>query len=150
MDTLQCAIVLAKLERLEWEIERRAAIGAKYTELLASTPGVQTPTVRKDRSCVYAQYTIQVDRREEFIRVLKAHGVPTAIHYPVPINEQPAYAHLSSPQRTSVSAQVAKRVVSVPMHPDMNEATQHAVVTAIGAAAYDVSRTTRLSESASS
>ena len=131
MDTLQCAIVLAKLDRFEWEVSRRQAVGARYTKLLGAIPGVQTPTVRPDRTSVYAQYTVQVANRPDFLKALNARGVPTAVHYPVPLNKQPAYAHFCCPDCTPVSARLAERVVSLPMHPDMDESTQDRIVLAV-------------------
>jgi UDP-2-acetamido-2-deoxy-ribo-hexuluronate aminotransferase len=131
MDTLQCAIVLAKLDRFDWEVERRHAVGARYSKLLASVPGIQAPTIRADRTSVYAQYTLQVSDRADFVKALNARGVPTAVHYPVPLNKQPAYAHLCCADCTPVSARLAERVVSLPMHPDMDEATQDQIVAAV-------------------
>jgi UDP-2-acetamido-2-deoxy-ribo-hexuluronate aminotransferase len=130
MDTLQCAIVLAKMERLDWEIERRLAIGARYNALMdqAGIPRVQQ---RSDRTSVYAQYTIFVDDREAVQGALSARGVPTAVHYPVPLNAQPAYAHLCCVDCTPVSQQVAPRVMSLPMGPDLTEDAQHAIVDAL-------------------
>src|SRR5690606_7579684 len=61
LDTLQAAVLLAKLERFDWEIERRLAIGARYLELLQGLNTVQVPVVRPGRTCVWAQFTVQVD-----------------------------------------------------------------------------------------
>ena len=133
MDTLQCAVVLAKLDRFEWEVERRMAVGQRYTSLLSSIEGVQTPTLRPERTSVYAQYTVQVLNRAALVRVLNEHGVPTAIHYPLPLNKQPAYERLCFPECTPVSSQVAERVLSLPMHPDLDPATQDLVVAAVSA-----------------
>ena len=88
MDTLQCAIVLAKLERFDWEIEQRLKIGAGYNELLAGK--VPVVTQRPDRTSVFAQYTVFVQNCEEVQERLKATGIPTAVHYPVPLHKQPA------------------------------------------------------------
>jgi UDP-2-acetamido-2-deoxy-ribo-hexuluronate aminotransferase len=131
MDTLQCAVVLGKLERFEWEVERRIRIGARYTELLGRIPGVTPPTVRPDRASVYAQYTIQVDDRDGLQKRLADQKIPTAVHYPIPLNLQPAYKHLSTPDATPVAERVARRVVSLPMHADLDEATQDRIVDAV-------------------
>ncbi|MBK1712246.1 DegT/DnrJ/EryC1/StrS family aminotransferase [Rubrivivax gelatinosus] len=128
MDTLQCAVVLAKLERFEWELERRATIGARYRELLA---GVEQVTVRPDRNSVYAQYTVLVDGREAVQAALKAAGVPTAVHYPVPLHHQPAYAAYAAPGACPVAARLAQRVLSLPMSADLSEADQDTVATAL-------------------
>jgi UDP-2-acetamido-2-deoxy-ribo-hexuluronate aminotransferase len=132
MDTLQCAIVLAKMERLDWEIEQRLAIGASYNALMdeAGIPRVQQ---RSDRTSVFAQYTIFVDNREAIQEALRSQGVPTAVHYPVPLNAQPAYAHLCCIECTPVSQQVATRVLSLPMGPDLTDTAQRDVVRALSA-----------------
>jgi UDP-2-acetamido-2-deoxy-ribo-hexuluronate aminotransferase len=131
MDTIQCAVVLGKLERFDWEVEQRIRIGARYTDLLGRIPGVTPPTVRPDRTSVYAQYTIQVDDRDGLQKHLADQKIPTAIHYPIPLNLQPAYKHLSTPDATPIAEQVAKRVVSLPMHADLDEVTQDRVVAAV-------------------
>jgi UDP-2-acetamido-2-deoxy-ribo-hexuluronate aminotransferase len=124
MDTIQCAVVLGKLERFEWEIERRIRIGARYTELLGRIPGVTPPTVRPDRTSVYAQYTIQVDDRDRLQKRLADQKIPTAVHYPIPLNLQPAYKELGRQHGMPVAERVAKRVISLPMHPDLNDDLQ--------------------------
>ncbi len=133
MDTLQCAVVLGKLERFDWEIEQRIKIGARYQQLLADLPGdASTVTVRPDRDSVWAQFTVLVDNREAVIAHLKEAGIPTAIHYPRPIHAQPAYAQYSAGAgATPVSDLLAARVMSLPMHPDLDEATQDQIVAAL-------------------
>ena len=91
MDSIQCAVVLAKLERFDWEVRRRMEIGARYDALLASTPAVPLK-VRRDRTSVYAQYTVRVAQRTAFERHMKERGIPTAVHYPLSLHQQPAYA----------------------------------------------------------
>lgn len=118
MDTLQCAVVLAKLERFEWEVEKRLEIGKLYNATLEEF-GISHVRQRPDRSSVFAQYTVFVDNREAVQERLKVAGIPTAVHYPLPLNEQPAYAHLCCPGCTPVAADAAKRVMSLPMHPDL-------------------------------
>lgn len=131
MDTLQCAVVLAKLERFDWELQRRAAIGARYQQLLA---GVEQVVVRPDRNSVWAQFTVLVDRRAEVQAALQAAGVPTAVHYPKPLNQQPAYAQHCCPDCCPVSSRLAQRVLSLPMSADLSEADQDRVVAALRAA----------------
>lgn len=128
MDTIQCAVLLAKLERFEWELEQRARIAAQYSELLGRIPGVTTPTIRPDRTSVYAQYTIQVEDRDGLQKRLAAEKIPTAVHYPIPLNLQPAYKHLCCPDCTPVAERVAKRVVSLPMHADLDDSSRVRVV----------------------
>lgn len=135
MDTIQCAVVLAKLERFDWEIEQRLLAGQRYFDMLAGNNNVSLPVVRSDRNCVWAQFTVQVDGREAVIEALKAAGVPTAVHYPIPLHWQPAYKDLCRISGTLAHAeQVAQRVMSLPMHPYISEATQRRVVGALIAA----------------
>lgn len=130
MDTLQCAIVLAKMERFEKEVVMRSQIGARYNKLFEGL--VQTVVQRADRSSVYAQYTIFVDTREQVQERLKEAGVPTAIHYPIPLHKQPAYQGVSRVVGTlAVSESVAARVMSLPMSADLDEATQQRIVDAV-------------------
>lgn len=126
MDTLQCAIVLAKLERFEWEINRREAIGARYNELFGSH--VPVVAQRPDRTSVFAQYTVFVEQREMAQELLKEAGIPTAVHYPIPLNMQPAYAHLGDPADTPVSQACARKVMSLPMSPDLSADDQDRIV----------------------
>ncbi|WP_409267692.1 DegT/DnrJ/EryC1/StrS family aminotransferase [Massilia sp. BHUDP2] len=137
MDTLQCAIVLAKLERFEWEIEQRQRAAACYDELLASTLAgepdhmLEPVGCRPDRTSVYAQYTVLVPRRERLQEVLHAAGIPTAVHYPVPIDRQPAYAQWASPGGCPVAASLAHEVLSLPMGPYLDRPSAHRVVQAL-------------------
>ena len=130
MDTLQCAIVLAKLERFDWEIARRLEIGERYQQLLANLP-VQRLAVRADRNCVWAQFTLQVDDRPRVQQRLKDAGIPTAIHYPRPLHLQPAYAALCCPECCPNSVVASSRVMSLPMSADLSDAQQDAVVAAL-------------------
>jgi UDP-2-acetamido-2-deoxy-ribo-hexuluronate aminotransferase len=163
MDTLQCAIVLAKLDRFDHEIAQRQAVARRYHALLApqeeprakppsrqADPPTQNtlcalaplretfqllPWPQPDRTSVFAQYTLRVPDRAALQARLQAAGIPTAVHYPVPLNEQPAYAHLCCPDCTPVARQMAREVMSLPMHPDLTEADQDRIVSAIAAAA---------------
>ena len=130
MDTLQCAIVLAKLDRFEWEVEARSTIGDRYNELF-DAGGVERVQVRPDRTSVYAQYTVMVNDRADVQEYLKANDIPTAVHYPVPLNEQPAYAHLCCADCTPVSKALSRQVMSLPMHPELDEETQTRIVAAV-------------------
>lgn len=130
MDTLQCAVVLAKLERFDWEIEQRMKIGARYNQLL-DEHGFERVRQRDDRTSVFAQYTIFVESRDAVIKRLNEQGIPTAVHYPVPLNQQPAYMDACSGGVTPVSERIAKRVVSLPMGPDLSEPDQDRIVAAV-------------------
>lgn len=135
MDTLQCAIVLAKMERFEWEISRRIEAGERYLKLLDAIPSIQTLNVRDDRTCVWGQFTLQANCREFILKELNAAEVPTAIHYPSPLHQQPGYekiCRISGTLRHSES--VANRVFSLPMHPYIDITTQERVVAALSEA----------------
>lgn len=135
MDTLQCAIVLAKLERFEWEIEQRQRAAACYDDLLDTLgKGLAPVGCRPDRTSVYAQYTVRVQppQRERLQGVLHAAGIPTAVHYPVPIDRQPAYTRWASPNGCPVAARLAQEVLSLPMGPYLDRTSAHRVVQALG------------------
>jgi UDP-2-acetamido-2-deoxy-ribo-hexuluronate aminotransferase len=126
LDSLQAAVLLAKLDIFPDEVERRAAAGARYTGLLRArgarstadaTDGLLTPAVAPHNTSVYAQYTVQVDDRDAAIARLAAADIPTAVHYPIPLNRQPAYTHLCCPDCTPNADRAAARVLSLPMHP---------------------------------
>jgi len=131
MDTLQCAIVLAKLERFEWEIKQRVEIGAQYDALLSSS--VTLFKVRPDRTSVYAQYTVRVPDRARLQEQLKTRGIPTAVHYPLSLHQQPAYAGGYAGQSYPVTECLACEVLSLPMHADLDSATQRRIAEEIGA-----------------
>jgi UDP-2-acetamido-2-deoxy-ribo-hexuluronate aminotransferase len=134
MDTLQCAVVLGKLERFEWEVQQRLAIGERYREMLSGVPGVQLLAVRPDRDCVWAQYTVMVDQRERVQQALQQQGIPTAVHYPRPLHHQPVYAHLAPHDACPHSIAASQRVMSLPMSADLSEGDQRRVVDALVAA----------------
>lgn len=120
LDTLQAAIVLAKLEVFDEEVTDRIRIGARYTELLKDH--VQTPYIEPENTSVYAQYTIQVDQRDKTQEQLKSQNIPTAVHYPIPLHLQPIFANLNQREGAfPMSEQAAKRVMSLPMGPYLLE-----------------------------
>ena len=138
MDTIQCAVVLAKLPRFEWELQRRRELGARYHALLAPLaarhPGFGLLTVRPDRDCVWGQYTVFVPERAKVQAALQAAGIPTAVHYPKPLHHQAAYAAGCCPDCCPGSLDAAARVMSLPMSPDLTEADQDRVVAALAEA----------------
>jgi UDP-2-acetamido-2-deoxy-ribo-hexuluronate aminotransferase len=135
MDSLQCAVVLAKLGRFDWELERRAALGRRYDQLLAPlAPRVRPIKVRPDRTTVYAQYTVRTTDRTRLEQELKRRGIPTAVHYPLSLHQQPAYAAQYKGQSFPVAEKLAREVISLPMSADLREADQDAIVAAIGEA----------------
>lgn len=130
MDSIQCAVVLAKLERFDWEVRQRAEIGARYDALLASTPA--TPVmVKRDRASVYAQYTVRVAQRAAFERHMQACGIPTAVHYPLSLHQQPAYAAACAGRSFPVAERLAREVISLPMHADLDPGAQQRIAAAV-------------------
>jgi len=115
MDTLQCAVVLAKLERFDWELAQRAKVAAWYDALLSGRIGLAG--VLPERSSVYAQYTVVLEERDRVQAALKEAGIPTAIHYPMPIHRQPAYTSPETRDTCPVADEMAARVMSLPMGP---------------------------------
>jgi UDP-2-acetamido-2-deoxy-ribo-hexuluronate aminotransferase len=133
MDTLQCAVVLAKLGRLDWELQRRREIGALYHQRLAEL-NLTTLTVRPDRDSVWGQYTVRVANRSAVQAVLAEAGIPTAVHYPKPLHRQPAYAKYGDPNGCPLSLVAADEVMSLPMSADLSEGDLERVVAALAAA----------------
>lgn len=135
MDAIQCAIVLAKLDRFNWEIEQRIKIGQRYSELLTELQKtnkqmeIDTVKIRHNRTSVFAQYTLICSDRDYIQIRLKQANIPTSVHYPVPLNEQVAYKHLCCSDCTPIASQLAKRVISLPMSPDLTLSQQQQIVT---------------------
>jgi UDP-2-acetamido-2-deoxy-ribo-hexuluronate aminotransferase len=132
-DTLQAAILLAKMDIFAEEVALRAEIGAKYSALFtAASSEIVTPFIESYNTSVYAQYTIQVKDRDALQQVLQPKGVPTAVHYPVPLNLQPAFSALNKPAGSfPVAEAVANRVMSLPMHPYLDDSTMKRIVEAV-------------------
>jgi UDP-2-acetamido-2-deoxy-ribo-hexuluronate aminotransferase len=129
MDTLQCAIVLAKMEKFPWEIDQRIKAGERYFELLRNHPSVKTIFTPFDRTCVWGQFTIQVENRENIQRKLNSLGIPTVVHYPTPLHHQPAYKELCRVSGTlKKSEALSKNVLSLPMHPYIELETQKIII----------------------
>ena len=132
LDTLQAAILLPKLDIFPEEVALRQQAAARYTEALADT--VKTPTIAPDRTSAWAQYTIQVADREAVQAELREAGIPTAVHYPIPLYRQPAFEDLAiDPANFPHCESASERVVSLPMHPRLNERQQLKIAEALGA-----------------
>lgn len=131
LDTLQAAILLSKLTILDEEIELRQKVAARYRQVLnpggAATKkwGVTHPFIDPHNTSVYAQYTLRVRQREKLQLHLTSHGIPTAIHYPVPLNKQAAVSDNS--KNLPCGDEAAKQVISLPMHPYLTEADQNMI-----------------------
>jgi len=125
--------VLAKLERFDWETEQRQLIGQRYNELLAAAD-IDLVTLRPDHTSVYAQYTILVSDRDAVQKRMSEAGIPTAVHYPIPLNEQPAYKHLCCSDCTPNAQKVAKQVMSLPMHAYLDFSEMDLIITSLRSA----------------
>jgi dTDP-4-amino-4,6-dideoxygalactose transaminase len=136
LDTLQAAVLLEKLAIFEDEIALRQRVAARYNELLAGHAIV--PAVMPGATSVWAQYTLRFKpgRRDAVAAALKAEGIPTAIYYPKPLHQQTAYRHFPvAGGELPVSDRLAGEVLSLPMHPYLDEATQDRIVAAVKRAA---------------
>lgn len=134
MDTLQAAILLAKLERFDWEVARRQEVARRYDLALAACPGISLPSVAACNSSVHAQYTVQAEAREAVVEKLTTAGIPSAIHYPRPLHLQAALACLGGRSgQFPVAEAAASRVLSLPMGPDLTPEDQDRVVAALDA-----------------
>ena len=130
LDTIQAAILLAKLEVFAEEIRMRQRVADAYNSRLGNA--VKTPAVIDGAQSTWAQYTVQVDDRDGFKAHLAGEGVPTAIYYPIPLHLHAPYApYPTAPGGLPVTEAVAGRVISLPMHPDMPDSDIDRVVAAV-------------------
>jgi UDP-2-acetamido-2-deoxy-ribo-hexuluronate aminotransferase len=128
MDSIQCAVVLAKLKRFDWELERRVEIADHYHAQLSRH--MATMPVKPERTSAYAQFTVRSLNRPAFEASMKAQGVPTAVHYPMSLHKQPAYLAYSRGAVCPVAEQLAGEVISLPMHPYLSREDQNRVIEA--------------------
>ncbi|MBY6063713.1 DegT/DnrJ/EryC1/StrS family aminotransferase [Pseudidiomarina sediminum] len=117
LDTIQAAILLPKLAILDEEIAMKNEVAKAYSEAFSRFTSIQTPCIEADYTSAWAQYTVRVERRDEVQDRLKEAGIPTAVHYPLPLNRQPAVADENA--TLPVGDRYAEMVMSLPMHPYM-------------------------------
>jgi len=130
MDTIQAAVLLEKLKTYDFEIEQRNNVAELYNKNLSEL--VKTPKVPESQGSVWAQYSIQVENRDKLKADLAEQGIPTAVFYPIPIHLSSAYAHLNySIGDFPVSEAVSKKIISLPMHPYLDEATIKTICDAV-------------------
>ncbi len=129
LDTLQAAILLPKLAVFEEEMAQRQEVAARYAALLGGIDLKGVPVVESHNVSAWAQYTVRVSGRDQVQKVLSETGIPTAVHYPIPLNKQPAVS--DSTARLPVGDLVAQEVMSLPMGPDLRASDQLAVVNAL-------------------
>ena len=126
LDTIQAAILLPKLAILDDEMQARQRVADTYTKLFNEAGVLTTPFIEAHNQSAWAQYTIQIENRDQVQEKLKAQGIPTAVHYPIPLNKQPAVADVNAV--LPVGDAVAERVMSLPMHPYLKENHQSLIV----------------------
>ena len=134
LDTIQAAILIEKLKIFPEEIDLRNKVARRYNDAFAGSNRIVAPLVTAGATSTWAQYTLQVENRAKFQADLKQAGVPTAVYYPIPLSRQKAYAHYPSAP-TPVSERLSGSVVSLPMHPYLDETTQDRVILAVLASA---------------
>ena len=147
LDTIQAAILLAKFELFEAEVESRIKIGNRYTIQLNKNGIETTPFICPENTSVYAQYTIQVENRDKVIEIMRKKGIPTSIHYPSLLPDQNALKNLKNQNNNFIKSifskklfksyvidnakSIASKVISLPMHPTLSEDNQDLVITSL-------------------
>lgn len=136
LDTIQCAILLSKLERYDWEVEARNKIAKNFSSSFVGLekvdPMFSTPMIKQGLESVWAQYTVTVTNRDAFQKKCQELGVPTTVHYPMTMPDQPWYSK-NTPQRHDITHArwAAQHVISLPMFPDMTVEQQSKVIAAV-------------------
>ncbi|WP_281247563.1 DegT/DnrJ/EryC1/StrS family aminotransferase [Chromohalobacter japonicus] len=125
LDTLQAAILLPKLEIFDDELAKRQQVAERYTQGL-SEAGITTPYLEPHNTSAWAQYTIRVENRDQVQITLKEAGIPTAVHYPIPLNKQPAV--MDNLAQLPVGNRTGEVVVSLPIHPYISLDDQQEVI----------------------
>lgn len=130
MDSLQAAVVLAKFNHYEKEIQNRQKVAGRYSSALAAL--VKVPTILPYNLSVYAQYSILVKNRDGLQKYLQAQGIPTAVHYPKPLHRQTAFSYLKYAEGSfPVGESVCREVLSLPMHPYLSAEEQDHIINAV-------------------
>jgi UDP-2-acetamido-2-deoxy-ribo-hexuluronate aminotransferase len=130
LDTIQAAILIEKLVIFADEIEKRNVVAARYNKELADVATV--PSMIEGGVSTWAQYTIEIDNRDELAAFAKTRGVPTAVYYPIPIHKQDVYSVFPvGPGGLPVSEAKAERVISLPMHPYLSIESQDEIISVI-------------------
>ena len=132
LDTLQAAVLLAKLPHLAaWSSARRER-GLRYSEAFAGIAPIRVPTVEAENEHIFHQYTLRVERRDALVEHLKGHGIGCAVYYPLPLHLQPCFADLGYRAGSLPETEAASNeVVSLPIYPELSSAAQQAVIDAI-------------------
>ena len=126
MDTLQAAVLRVKLNHFQEEVAMRNTAAERYTEMLSEV--VNVPTLMDGNTSTWAQYTIRVSKRDAVRSSLNKAGIPSAVHYPLPLGKQEAFAHTGFQQETPAADNLALTVLSLPMHAFISADEQYKVV----------------------
>lgn len=133
LDSIQASILRVKLKYFQEEITLRQNAAERYNEMLKDVDKVITPRVMSDRNSTWAQYTIRIPDRNRVRAALQEKGIPTSVHYPMPLNKQEAFAYLNDETEYKVAAELASEVLSLPMHAFITPEEQTEVVDSIKA-----------------
>ena len=132
LDTLQAAILLAKLTFFEEEKALRQKVADNYAQLLGGLPGLEIPRLLEGNTSVWAQYTIRTAQRDGLAAHLRQEGIPVAVHYPRPLHHQPVFKEMDCGKgRFEISERLSGQVLSLPMHPYLSREDQEVVAKAI-------------------
>lgn len=132
LDTLQAAILRVKLRYIDEWNEARRKVASWYDELLSGQNGITLPQSDPRAMPVFHLYVVQIDERDRVRDALNAAGIGAGVHYPVPVHEQPAFRHLGyQPDAFPVTSRVAKRVLSLPIYPEITRAQVERVASAL-------------------
>jgi len=120
LDTIQAAILFVKLQYYKKDLKLRQGVAEKYTKQLPNN--IIKPTLKEDRTSAWAQYSIRVNNRDEVQAKLKEVGIPTAVHYPMPLHMQECFKYLGYKKGDfPVAEKVSKEIMSLPMNPYLND-----------------------------
>ncbi|MBS3974019.1 MAG: DegT/DnrJ/EryC1/StrS family aminotransferase [Actinobacteria bacterium] len=129
LDTLQAAVLLGKLGVFDEEIAKRQKIADQYESKLLPVSQIACPSIQNGNLSAWAQYTIRSNQRDDLQRALKKLEIPTTVHYPLPLNKQPAVEDGS--KQLPIGDQLANEVLSLPIGPYLSESDQSLVAQAI-------------------
>ena len=129
MDTIQAAILLAKLDLFADEINLRQKLGQRYSEKLNGIVGLTPPFIAENNTSVYAQYTVRTENRDNLQEKLNQAGIPTAVHYPAALFEQPCLLQMGI--ELPITKSITTEVLSIPLHPNLDEETQDFIINTI-------------------
>ena len=147
LDTLQAAVLIAKLSIFDVEVEARTKVGKRYSEEFVKKGFKQVPFISSENSSVYGQYTIQVNNRDKVIENMRNKGIPTSVHYPSLLPDQEALKNLIPRNKSGLNnlfsrkrfksysinnaKEISKKVLSLPMHPLLKAEEQDLVINSL-------------------